>query len=118
MSLRQRIPFRFSGDDNTDDADDTRILDEQEQEEVIAHLRAQSHASAQRDARLVQAVLALSCLLHIMFLLDQTHTSPLYVLLTAHTPPATSIPLAAPLTLLHVLLHVLLFLRLLPPTHP
>lgn len=76
MSLRQRVPFKFSDDGTEDD----HILDEQgmqcvpislgeitnlsiEQEELIEKLRQQSDAATRQYTALVQIVIALSCLL-------------------------------------------------------
>ncbi|CCM03493.1 uncharacterized protein FIBRA_05627 [Fibroporia radiculosa] len=109
MSLRQRIPFRFSENDQSDD----HILDEQEQEELIESLRRQSRTVASQYVIYAEVILGLSCLLHVIFLFKQDKESPLYALLPTIVPTAP-LPLAALFAVLHIALHLNLGLLLLP----
>ncbi|EED82316.1 predicted protein [Postia placenta Mad-698-R] len=112
MSLRQRVPFKFSDDGTEDD----HILDEQEQEELIEKLRQQSDAATRQYTALVQIVIALSCLLHIIYLIKRDKESPLYALLS-YDSPSEAIPLSTLFATMHILLHLNLGLLLLPSAH-
>ncbi|KAI0917268.1 hypothetical protein AcW2_007447 [Taiwanofungus camphoratus] len=131
MSLRQRIPFKLS--ENNEDTSNDRILDEQgmhvagqclphlgdtvtnnkEQEEVIERLQTQSNTANNQYMLLCQVVIGLSCLLHFIFLLRGSKESPLFVLLPSGVP-SPSIPAAPLFAVLHIILHLNLSLHLLP----
>ncbi|OCH91221.1 hypothetical protein OBBRIDRAFT_729148 [Obba rivulosa] len=114
MSLRQRIPFRFA---ENEEAEDDRVLDEQEQEELIDRLRSQDATANQLYLQLLRVPLALSCALHIIFLFKDPKESPLYALFPAQTP-IPSIPRSPLFALLNVLLQLNLVLHTFPPQHP
>ncbi|OBZ71542.1 hypothetical protein A0H81_08427 [Grifola frondosa] len=113
MSLRQRIPFRyFDAEEETE-----RVLDEQEQEELIQDLRRQSDSSNNLYVTLLHVLLALSGIVHLIYLYSPTKESPFSALLGSHSP-APPIPLASAFDVLHMLLHLHLHLHLLHPEHP
>jgi len=113
MSIRQRVPFRFSNNEEEDD----RILDEQEQEELVQHLKEKAVAASNHYLLGIQVVIGLSCALHLIFIFKQPKESPLYALLPDHTPSPT-IPLPTLFALLQILLQLHLILHALPPAHP
>ncbi|KAH9947590.1 hypothetical protein B0H21DRAFT_821752 [Amylocystis lapponica] len=113
MSLRQRIPFRFSDAGDEDD----HVLDEQEQEELVRHLRDQEDTINSQYLLSLLLVIGLSCLLHVIFILKQSKQSPISALLPNRTP-SPPIPLPTFFALLHILLQLHLCLHLLPPAHP
>jgi len=112
MSIRQRIPFHFS-----ENPEDDHVLDEQEQEELIESLKSQSFAAASQYMLLGQVVLALSALLHIIYVLKWDKLSPLYAILLArwHPAPSALIPFPDLFATLNIFLHANLSLLLLPP---
>ncbi|EJC98448.1 uncharacterized protein FOMMEDRAFT_161821 [Fomitiporia mediterranea MF3/22] len=74
-SLRKRVPFK--SDTEGDTGEDTRILDEQEQDELIAEFRGKAESMDKRIYRQAQIYTGISCLLHTIFffrpsLLDET----------------------------------------------
>ncbi|KAH9936380.1 uncharacterized protein B0H18DRAFT_1113779 [Fomitopsis serialis] len=105
MSIRQRIPFRFS-----ENPEDDHVLDEQgasclarhehnvvepasaEQEELIESLKNQSYAAASQYMLLGQVVITLSTLLHVIYVLRWDKISPLYAVLPSRWHPAPSPP--------------------------
>ncbi|TFY83376.1 hypothetical protein EWM64_g640 [Hericium alpestre] len=109
-SLRQRIPFNFSNDS---DGEDTHILDEQEQEELIQRLRAQNYDSNELYLRILSIAVALSCFLHLIYLANPDKGSPLAVLLTPRIP-AAPLPLANAFALLHAAIHLNLMMMSYP----
>ncbi|KZT73715.1 hypothetical protein DAEQUDRAFT_807930 [Daedalea quercina L-15889] len=114
MSVRQRIPFRFSENEPEDD----HVLDEQEQEELIESLRSQSDTATMQYMLLGQVVLALSALLHLIYILKGDKISPLYAILPSHPPPFAIIPFANFFAMLNIALHANLSLLLLPFYNP
>ncbi|RDX53279.1 hypothetical protein OH76DRAFT_1399166 [Lentinus brumalis] len=111
-TIRQRAPFQFSEDDDTD----VHILDEEEQEEVIEDLRKKNDDSNAVYLMGLQAVLALSLLLQLVYLFKPNKISPFAVLLPGST--SEPLPLANGLTILQILIHINLSLNCLPPNHP
>jgi hypothetical protein len=108
-SLRKRVPFKFASE-STDQEDD-HVLDEQEQEELIASLRDENLASNQHYLLVLQVTVALSCLLHLIFLVSPTN--PLLVFAST-AEPDIPIPLLIPFTLLAIAIHLDLGLLLYP----
>ncbi|KAA1469861.1 hypothetical protein DENSPDRAFT_835533 [Dentipellis sp. KUC8613] len=105
-SLRQRIPFNFNA--NADETEDTRILDEEEQDNLINHLRAQNEESNALYLRILRAALGLSCFLHFVFLASPTKDSPLTVFLPTYV--SGPLPFAIFFALLHIAVHFNLLL--------
>ncbi|GJE98414.1 hypothetical protein PsYK624_146440 [Phanerochaete sordida] len=120
MSIRQRVPFKFSDDGYAID-ETGHILDEQgmavEQEEVIQKLRDTSEKRNAQYALLLQALVALSVLLHCIFIVSPSKHSPLMVLYppSSTTPSSSVLPLASLFALLHIFVHLNLSVQLLPP---
>ncbi|KAI0776572.1 hypothetical protein BD413DRAFT_223949 [Trametes elegans] len=112
-AVRQRVPFRFSEDEEQDN----HVLDEQEQEEVIDRLRRESASSNAIYLIGLQAIIGLSVLLHAIYTLKSPKYSPLAILFP-DSPVGAPLPLGTPLALLQVLIHINLSLNVLPPTHP
>ncbi|KAI0720457.1 hypothetical protein C8T65DRAFT_735794 [Cerioporus squamosus] len=110
-TVRQRATFRFSEDDETD----VHILDEEEQEEVIEDLRKQNDDSNAVYLMGLQAVLALSLLLQLVYLFNPRKISPFAVLFPSST--SEPLPLATGLTILQILIHANLSLNCLPRNH-
>ncbi|TFY70657.1 hypothetical protein EVG20_g2343 [Dentipellis fragilis] len=105
-SLRQRIPFSSSADE--DETEDTRILDEEEQDDLINGLRVQNEESNALYLRILRITLGLSCLLHLVFLASPTKDSPLTIFWPTHA--SQPLPLTAFFALLHVAVHFNLLL--------
>ncbi|KAJ7644161.1 hypothetical protein FB45DRAFT_897092 [Roridomyces roridus] len=100
-TLRQRIPFVSSADD---DGDDREVLHDEEQEEIIEDLRARNVQTSARTLLVVDAVLALSAFLQ---------------LFTIVVPPASSPPCPRLFSLLGLAIHLNLALLLHPlPSAP
>ncbi|OSD07193.1 hypothetical protein PYCCODRAFT_1381746 [Trametes coccinea BRFM310] len=108
-AVRQRIPFRFSEDDEQDE----HVLDEQEQEQVIDRLRQESASSNEMYSLGLQAVIGLSLLLHVLYMLRSSGESPLAVLFQ-NASLRSPMPLASVFTLLQILIHCNLGLNTLP----
>ncbi|KAL5524304.1 hypothetical protein ACEPAF_9444 [Sanghuangporus sanghuang] len=73
--LRRRVPFKPDGE--VDVSEDSRILDEQEQEQWISELREKAENLDRRIYRQSQVYTGLSCVLHVILffrlsLLDET----------------------------------------------
>ncbi|KAJ7761506.1 hypothetical protein DFH07DRAFT_815228 [Mycena maculata] len=114
-TLRQRVPFQAAADD----VDDTRVvLDDVEQEELIADLRVRNGETSARTLLVLDAVLVFSALLQVVYLLKYSKESPLLALFPlspSSTPdPDPPIPWPAAFTLLALALHANLALRLHP----
>ncbi|KIM89228.1 hypothetical protein PILCRDRAFT_813155 [Piloderma croceum F 1598] len=107
-SLRKRMTFKLESESPTED---NHVLDEQEQEDLISGLRDENLASNQQYLLVLQVTVALSCLLHLIFLVNPTN--PLLVFFSSKQPD-TPIPLLIPFTLLAVLIHLDLGLLLYP----
>ncbi|KAM5533471.1 hypothetical protein V8D89_012909 [Ganoderma adspersum] len=110
-AIRQRVPFRFSEDGDSDG----RVLDEQEQEEVIDRLRKQNEDSNTVYYTGLQVVIGLSLLIHSVFALSSTRLSPLAPLFP--NLPSEPVPFANALLLLQFLVHANLVVYCLPPKH-
>ncbi|KAH9891673.1 hypothetical protein C8Q73DRAFT_82831 [Cubamyces lactineus] len=112
-AIRQRVPFRF-----TDEGDqDNRILDEQEQEELIDRLRQASSSSNAIYLWSLQAVIGLSILLHGLYLLRSPRQSP-FAVFSPDAPTGAPVPFATLLTFLQIAILCNLSLNLLPQNHP
>ncbi|KAI0050395.1 hypothetical protein FA95DRAFT_622209 [Auriscalpium vulgare] len=81
-ALRQRLPF--SNDEDRVNESEFRVLDEEEQEEVIDTLRAQDAESNKLLVVLMRAVIGSSILLHVIYLVR--NENPINAFL-APTPP-------------------------------
>ncbi|KAH8104775.1 hypothetical protein BXZ70DRAFT_615670 [Cristinia sonorae] len=117
MSVRQRVPFRFSenGDENA------RILDEQEQEELLEQLKRKSDENNSQYSFFIRIVIALSSTLHILYLLKSPESKkpPIAVLFPNYTPPDGFRPITGHLffTTLNLFIHANLSVHLAHPTH-
>ncbi|KAJ6559156.1 hypothetical protein DFH09DRAFT_1162073 [Mycena vulgaris] len=101
-SLRHRVPFTTAGDDD----DERVILDDVEQDELIAGLRAQNTRTTAAAVIILDAVLVFSAVLHLIYLLNPA--------LFPHPP----LPCPALFTFLALFLHANLALRFHPHPHP
>ncbi|KAF9450584.1 hypothetical protein P691DRAFT_665001 [Macrolepiota fuliginosa MF-IS2] len=102
-TLRRRTTFKFSEQDEGDD----RILDEQEQDELIQNLRKQNEQSTNQQLIFVRILVLLSALLQFIHLLTPTKTNPLFVIFPNETqlsPP--TIPFATGFTIISLLIHL------------
>lgn len=106
-ALRQRNVFTFSND--SDEHPETLILDDQEQEELIQSLRAQNDQSNSQYLLIARIVVALSCFLHLIYLVNPTKESPLAVIFPPGYPDPPLL-LSVPFTMLHIILHAALLL--------
>ncbi|KAL1745123.1 hypothetical protein HDZ31DRAFT_82186 [Schizophyllum fasciatum] len=108
--VRRRVPFHFAEDSEAIEAEE-RVLDEQEQEEVIDKLSRENELTILRTTRAALCLVTLSLLLHLYFITSQD--SPLLAILppTAHAPP---LPFATALSLFNFFSHFILLLRLQP----
>ncbi|TFY54146.1 hypothetical protein EVJ58_g9031 [Rhodofomes roseus] len=98
--------------------DDVTELVCAEQEELIESLKSQSDAAASQYMLLGQVVLALSALLHFIYILKWDKLSPLYAILPSHPAPSTIIPFPDFFATLNIILHANLSLLLLPHYSP
>ncbi|KAJ7672795.1 hypothetical protein B0H17DRAFT_1084002 [Mycena rosella] len=112
-SLRQRVPFQTAGDDEDDRG---VVLDDVEQDELVSDLRERSVQTTARAILVLDAVLALSALLQIVYLLSPSKASPLLALVPASAPasaaPDADPPLPTAFALLALALHANLALHL------
>ncbi|THG98824.1 hypothetical protein EW026_g3433 [Hermanssonia centrifuga] len=111
MSLRQRIPFKFPAEGEEDDG---HIMDEQEQEEVIHQLKIQSDSQNARYNFLLQIVIALSLVLHLIYILGSPKRSPLAVIFPPVDASSRTIPLPGLFASVHVVIHSSLILHVSP----
>ncbi|KAJ3510586.1 hypothetical protein NMY22_g15937 [Coprinellus aureogranulatus] len=103
--LRRRIPFRLQEGDESVEAE--RVLDEQEQEEVIESLRTANEASTAQNYQLIQALLGLSLAAQLTYLFTPSKRTLLAnVFPIPASADSTPIPLSTLLTLVYILLHV------------
>ncbi|KAJ3553839.1 hypothetical protein NM688_g3404 [Phlebia brevispora] len=112
--LRKRIPFAFSAQEDEDE----RILDEQEQEEVIQDLKERIGKQSNQYALLLQVVTGLSLLLHLIYICKKP---PRYSPLEALFPSdkyIPKLPLPFVFSLLHILVHLCCIVRLLATSNP
>ncbi|KAI0770278.1 hypothetical protein C8Q74DRAFT_1274495 [Fomes fomentarius] len=110
-AVRQRVPFRFSEEDQLDG----HVLDEQEQEEVLVRLRQESEGSNTVYRIGLQILYGLSLLVHLVFLFSSTKVSPLVALFPGSSSEA--IPFPTGFTVLQLLIHLNLSLVVLPQNH-
>ncbi|TBU28630.1 hypothetical protein BD311DRAFT_722194 [Dichomitus squalens] len=110
-AVRQRVPFRFSEDDDLDG----HVLDEQEQEEVLDRLRKQNQNSNAVYYTGLQFVVSLSLLIHAVFTFSSTKISPLAPLFP--DSPSKPVPFTNALLLLQYMVHGNLILYCLPRKH-
>ncbi|EIW59236.1 uncharacterized protein TRAVEDRAFT_122460 [Trametes versicolor FP-101664 SS1] len=110
--MRQRVPFRFSEDEDQED----HILDEQEQEAVIDRLRQTSASSNAIYLLGLQAAIGLSFLLHALYAFRSPKRSP-FAVLFPDVPSEAPVPLASLLVLLQTAIQCNLSLNVLPPNH-
>ncbi|CAL1712586.1 unnamed protein product [Somion occarium] len=116
MSIRQRIPFKFTED--TQD-EDIHILDEQEQEELIQKLKEESDARNAQYRLLLQTVLGLSATLQLVYLLKSHKEPPIAALFPGSlSTPFTPIPILNLWITLNLFYHANLSLHLMPSSHP
>ncbi|KAJ7095835.1 hypothetical protein B0H15DRAFT_74708 [Mycena belliarum] len=106
-SLRHRVPFRAVDDD---DGNPAAVLDDQEQEELVAELNAANARSSARAVLVLDTVLVLSALLHIVSLF--TGENPLLAFFPSPAPEPPPCPTA--FTLLALALHASLAVHLHP----
>ncbi|KAG8702688.1 hypothetical protein FRC12_008686 [Ceratobasidium sp. 428] len=115
-TVRQRKVFTFSEDgDKTED--EARILDEQEQEDIVDELRQAAKRSNDSLARAITGILVLGIISQLYFLstiLRGSQLTPLSPLLDTFLEPKPLIPLASVLTVLHVGILSLDIISLLP----
>ncbi|KAI0076348.1 hypothetical protein K474DRAFT_1684890 [Panus rudis PR-1116 ss-1] len=115
MSIRQRIPFKFS-EDATGEED--RILDEQEQEELIQKLKSESESRTTQYTLTIHVLLGLCYILQIIYLFKSSKESPILALfpndiaVNEHLPAPNLWTLTNLFTLLNLTIH------LLPQSHP
>ncbi|KAF8577044.1 hypothetical protein K439DRAFT_587503 [Ramaria rubella] len=110
MSLRQRVPFRFSADN---EENDEVVLDEQEQEEIIETLRNENTSFNQHYYKFLQGCLSFTIIFNCWFLVSQRQITPIHIFFpNVKTPLPDLIPFATLFTLLNimVLLNVMLHL--------
>ncbi|KAH9480407.1 hypothetical protein JR316_0007005 [Psilocybe cubensis] len=104
-TLRRRIPFKLSEDDDTGLEND--ILDEQEQEELIDELRRENENVNHAYSIALKVLVGLSCILHVTTI----NHNPLFSIFPIQGNEV-SIPLPAIFTILALYIHfnlVLLF---------
>ncbi|KAJ7459884.1 hypothetical protein FB451DRAFT_1563576 [Mycena latifolia] len=115
-SLRHRVAFQTGGDD--DEGGVPVVLDEQEQDELVASLHAANAQTTAHAVLVLDAVLAFSALLQLVYLLNPSKASPLLALvpLAPSAPPDPDPPLPCPslFALLALALHANLALHLHP----
>ncbi|KDQ62335.1 hypothetical protein JAAARDRAFT_122292 [Jaapia argillacea MUCL 33604] len=111
-SLRKRVPFKLSSDSSGDNFEETRILDEQEQEEIIEELKREISKSSSQYTSALVLVVGLSCLLQFISLLKPPTEHP-FVPIFSSDIAEPAIPGARPFTVLHILIHANLLLSLL-----
>ncbi|EGN98222.1 hypothetical protein SERLA73DRAFT_169246 [Serpula lacrymans var. lacrymans S7.3] len=111
--LRKRIPFKMASD-STSESDERVILDEQEQEEVIQRLKDENSTWNQRHRILLQAMLGLSCLLEIIYLINPESNPISSAIPSTSSEQDHPLPFTSLLTVLALLLHLNLALLISP----
>ncbi|KAG2129461.1 hypothetical protein DEU56DRAFT_741347 [Suillus clintonianus] len=101
-ALRRRNPFKYSSE--LSELHDTHVLDEQEQSELIDNIKNLNAASNNQNRIALQITLALSCLLHIIYIFSD-YSSPLVVVFPPAGRPEPPLYLSPVLTLLAIILH-------------
>ncbi|KAH6912608.1 hypothetical protein BKA70DRAFT_1422182 [Coprinopsis sp. MPI-PUGE-AT-0042] len=100
-SLRRRVPFK----QDDDEGNETRILDEQEQEQVVEDLRSRNDSSNAQYRLWLQGLLAISALLQLIYLFNPSKDSPLLTLFPPSGPASSPVPLSTLLTLISLVSH-------------
>ncbi|KAG1833988.1 hypothetical protein DFJ58DRAFT_222035 [Suillus subalutaceus] len=101
-ALRRRNPFKYSSEPS--ESHDTHILDEQEQSELIDNIKSLNATSNSQNRIALQITLALSFLLHIIYIFSD-YNSPLIVVFPPASRPESPLYLSPVLTLLAIILH-------------
>ncbi|KAG2338466.1 hypothetical protein BDR05DRAFT_691229 [Suillus weaverae] len=101
-ALRRRNPFKYSPEPS--ESHDTHILDEQEQSELIDKIKSLNATSNSQNRIALQITLALSFLLHIIYIFSD-YNSPLGVVFPPVGRPESPLHLSPVLTLLAIILH-------------
>ncbi|KAI0789732.1 hypothetical protein C8Q75DRAFT_764724 [Abortiporus biennis] len=115
MSIRQRTTYKFS---EHDDENENRVLDEQEQEELIERLKEESQTRNAQHLFLMQIVIGLSFLLQVIYFLSDSRHPPIAALFPDYLPPNFGpIPLSIIFILLNMFIHLNLSVHLLPQHH-
>ncbi|KAG8687748.1 hypothetical protein FRC08_011823 [Ceratobasidium sp. 394] len=103
-TVRQRKAFAFSEDGENVEGEN-RILDEQEQEEIIDELRQAAKRSNDNLTMVITGILVIGIVSQLYFLsttLRGSQLTPLSPLLDTFLEPKSLIPLASTLTVLHI----------------
>jgi len=96
-TLRRRIPFQTSEEGQEDD----RILDEEEQEQVLEALHKENDLRTQQYYTFLQICIAITLFLQLLFLFSQR--TPLHILHpNLKTPAPPLIPLSTLFTMLNI----------------
>ncbi|KAG9227588.1 hypothetical protein PTI98_011150 [Pleurotus ostreatus] len=102
--LRKRIPFKVRDED---DSTALKVLDDQEQEELIHGLRRQNSTSNWYYILGADITLILSLLLHLSYFFNSSNASPLFAI--APSPTSGIFPLASLFTQINLLVHINLY---------
>lgn len=104
-TLRRRNPFK-----STDDPlDEDRVLDEQEQDELIEKLHEENKRQNLKHYRFIQACLSYTIIFQVIFMLLPRQITPFYVFLPNHKTPRSPL---MPLTTFWALFDTLVLLNL------
>ncbi|KAF9267399.1 hypothetical protein L218DRAFT_1074159 [Marasmius fiardii PR-910] len=114
MDIRRRAPYKFATE--IEDENENLVMDEQEQEELIEELREKNDRSNRWYEIGVMGILALSGLLHLIYLINPSDDPLSFSPSGKNTH--TGIPLPRFFTLLNIFLHFNLFLYLSPRSLP
>ncbi|KAG1751130.1 hypothetical protein EDB19DRAFT_1628555 [Suillus lakei] len=101
-ALRRRNPFKYSSESS--ESHDTHILDEQEQSELIDNIKSLNATSNNQNRIALQITLALSFLLHIIYIFSN-YNSPLVIVFPPASRPEPPLYLNPVLTFLAMILH-------------
>ncbi|KAJ7134661.1 hypothetical protein C8R44DRAFT_870267 [Mycena epipterygia] len=111
-SLRNRLPFKANDDDDVPGV----VLDDIEQDELVADLRERNAQTTAHALLVLDVVLVFSALLQLVYLLKDSKASPLLALFPVRDAPDPDPPIPYPgiFTLLALALHANLALHLHP----
>ncbi|KAG2356280.1 hypothetical protein BDR07DRAFT_1300982 [Suillus spraguei] len=101
-ALRRRNPFKYSSEPS--ESHDTHILDDQEQSELIDNIKSLNATSNSQNRMALQITLALSFLLHIIYIFSG-YNSPLIVVFPPAGRQESPLYSSPVLTLLAIILH-------------
>ncbi|KAG2757991.1 hypothetical protein P692DRAFT_20710190 [Suillus brevipes Sb2] len=101
-ALRRRNPFKYSSEPS--ESHDTHILDEQEQSELIDNIESMNAASNSQNRIALQITLALSFLLHVIYIFSD-YSSPLHSVFPPAGRPESPLYLSPVLALFAIILH-------------